>query len=151
MQKVENDYKEFLRLLNKHKAKYCVVGAYAVAFYATPRYTKDIDVFVDQTRDNAKKVLAALHEFGFKQLNLTEDDLMQENSIIQLGYEPVRIDLVTAIDGCSFGDVWKNRKIGRYGSERVFFISLKDLIRNKKSSNRKQDQVDVEILRKVGK
>ena len=145
---IGKDYEEFLRLLNKHKARYCIVGAYALAFYAVPRYTKDMDVFMEQSQDNAKKIMAALREFGFASLNLTEEDFMEPNAIIQLGYEPVRIDLVTAIDGCSFGRIWKNRKKGSYGKQKVFFIGLDDLIRNKQAANRKQDQVDLELLKR---
>ena len=148
---IEKDYEEFLRLLNKHKAKYCIVGAYALAFYATPRYTKDMDIFMEQSRENAKRVIKTLREFGFKSLDLSEEDLMEPQTIIQLGYDPVRIDLVTSIDGCSFSGAWKNRKKGNYGKEKVFFIGLNDLLRNKKASNRKQDQVDVEQLKKYSR
>lgn len=148
MEPIQKDYEEFLKLLNKHKAKYCVVGAYALAFYAVPRYTKDVDVFIEQTRENAKRVMSALREFGFRSLGLTEEDLMEPGTTIQLGYEPVRIDLVTAIDGCSFKSVWKNRKKGMYGKQKVFFIGLKDLVKNKKASGRKQDKVDLDLLKK---
>ncbi len=147
MESIEKDYEEFLRLLSKHKVKYCIVGAYALAFYAAPRYTKDMDVFMEQSRDNATRVLAALREFGFINLKLTEEDFMELHTVIQLGYEPVRIDLVTHIDGCSFTGAWKNRKKGRYGKEKVFFIGLIDLIRNKRAANRKQDQADLQLLR----
>jgi hypothetical protein len=145
---VEKDYEEFLRLLNKHKVKYCIVGAYALAFYATPRYTKDMDVFMEQSRDNARKVIKVLHEFGFADLKLTEEDLMEPKAIIQLGYEPLRIDLVTSIDGCSFERTWKNRTKGKYGHENIFFIGFKELIRNKRASNRKKDLADLEMLKK---
>ncbi|MCB4756464.1 MAG: nucleotidyltransferase [Elusimicrobia bacterium] len=145
---IEKDYEEFLKLLNKHRVKYCIVGAYALAFYAVPRYTKDMDVFMEQSRDNASKILAALRDFGFANLRLTEKDLVEPHTTIQLGYEPVRIDLVSSIDGCSFRQVWKNRKKGSYGKEKVFFIGWRDLIRNKEASNRKQDQADLELLRR---
>jgi hypothetical protein len=145
---VEKDYEEFLGLLNKRKVKYCIVGAYALAFYAAPRYTKDLDVFMEQSRDNAKKVIKALHEFGFADLKLTEADLMEPKTIVQLGYEPIRIDLVTSIDGCSFEQAWKNRTKGRYGKAKVFFIGLSELIRNKKAAGRKQDQADFELLKR---
>lgn len=145
---VEKDYEEFLRLLNKHKVKYCIVGAYALACYAAPRFTKDMDVFLEQSLDNVHRVVGALREFGFTDLNLTDEDLMEPKTVIQLGYEPVRIDLVTSIDGCTFGGVWKNRKKGRYGGERVFFIGLNDLIRNKRIANRKQDQADLDLIKR---
>lgn len=148
---MEKDYVEFLKLLNKHKVKYCVIGAYALAYYATPRYTKDIDVFLEQSRENAKKTLKALNDFGFSKLNLKIEDFMDPGITIQLGYEPVRIDLVTSIDGCSFGQIWKNRKKGKFGKENVLFIGLNDLIRNKRASKRTQDIADLDLLAQVSK
>lgn len=144
--KTEKDYEEFLALLNKNKVRYCIVGAYAVALYARPRYTKDMDIFVEADQNNARKLVKVLKEFGFEDLELSEDDFMKEGTIIQLGYEPVRIDLLTSLPGCSFREVWKNKQLGDYGDEKVFFIGLEDLIRNKTVSSRKQDEVDLELL-----
>jgi predicted nucleotidyltransferase len=133
--RVEKDYQEFLKLLNKHKVKYCIIGAYAVAFYAKPRYTKDIDIFVGPTADNAKKILKVLKGFGFGELSITLDELTRKGNIFQLGYEPVKIDLLTKIEGLKFQEVWTNRVTGDYGSEMVNFIGLDDLIKNKKISD----------------
>lgn len=144
--KVEKDYEEFFTLLNSNKIRYCIVGAYAVAFYAKPRYTKDIDILIEAKKENAQKIVEVLEKFGFKDFKLSEDDFMKEGTIIQLGYEPVRIDLLTSISGCSFQEVWKNKQVGNYGEEKVFFIGLKDLIKNKTISNRKQDEADLELL-----
>lgn len=146
MEKVEKDYEELLKLFNKHKVKYCVVGAFAVAFYAIPRYTKDMDIFVAPAKDNANRILNALNEFGFGSLELSANDFSKEGKIIQLGYEPVRIDIVTSIEGCTFKQVWGNREKGKYGKENVHFIGLDDLIKNKQVSKRKQDKADLEIL-----
>ncbi len=146
--KVEKDYQEFLKLLNKHRVKYCIIGAYAVAFYAKPRYTKDLDIFVEPSVDNAKKILKVLKEFGFGELPITLDDLTKEGNIFQLGYEPIRIDLLTKIEGLQFQEVWKNRVTGDYGTEKVSFIGLDDLIRNKKIAGRPLDKIDIELLEK---
>ena len=143
---VEKDYEELLKLFNKHKVRYCIVGAYAVAFYAKPRYTKDIDILVEPESGNARKIINALNEFGFKSLGLKESDLNRPDKIIQLGYEPVRVDIITAIEGCNFKKVWQNKTIGIYGKQKVFFIGIKELIKNKKASGRKQDKVDWEVL-----
>ncbi|MBI4712929.1 MAG: hypothetical protein HY762_06495 [Planctomycetes bacterium] len=143
---VEKDYEELLKLFNKHKVRYCIVGAYAVAFYAKPRYTKDIDILVEPQPGNARKIINALNEFGFKNLGLRESDLNRPGKIIQLGYEPVRVDIITSIDGCDFKKVWRNKTAGIYGKQKVFFIGIKELIKNKKSSGRKQDEVDLERL-----
>ena len=100
--KIEKDYEDILRLFNKHKVKYCIIGAFALAFYARPRYTKDIDILVPADRKNGGKIVKALKEIGFMSLDLQEEDFGEEGKIIQLGYEPVRIDILTSIEGCSF-------------------------------------------------
>jgi predicted nucleotidyltransferase len=146
---VEKDYEEFLSLLNKNKVKYCIIGAYAVAFYVKPRYTKDLDILVDPSNENAQKILRVLEEFGFSELSISIDDLTQEGNILQLGYEPLRIDLMTKLEGFQFQEIWQNRTTGDYGSEKVFFIGLEDLIRNKKMSARASDKIDIELLEKV--
>lgn len=149
--KVEKDYKELLELLNKHKVKYCIIGAYAVGFYGAPRYTKDIDIFIEPTQTNAKKILKALEKFGFGNLGLKEEDFIKRGNIIQLGYEPVRIDIVNSLSGCSFDEVWRNKTIGEYGDQKVFFIGLKQLIKTKKKTNRIIDKDDIEKLKRRNK
>ena len=144
--KTEKDFEELLKLFNKNKVKYCIVGAYAVAFYAEPRYTKDLDIFIEPDKENAHRIIKALTEFGFKSLTLKEKDLIRKGKIIQLGYEPVRIDLLTSIEGCDFKEVWKKRTVGTYGRQKALFIGFRELIKNKKKSGRKQDSVDISIL-----
>lgn len=146
--KVEKDYEEFLSLLNKHNVKYCIIGAFAVAFYAKPRYTKDIDILIEPSKDNAQKVLNAIGEFGFGKLAVSTEDLTQEGNILQLGYEPLRIDLLNKLEGFEFQDIWQNRVTSDYGSEKVYFIGLDDLIKNKKMSGRPSDKIDIDLLEK---
>jgi len=146
--RVEKDYEEFLKLLNRHRIQYCIVGAYAVAFHARPRYTKDIDILIEVSKDNARKMIQALDEFGFGDLELTEEDFLKEGLIIQLGYEPVRIDLLTTISGCTFKEIWDHKKFGDYGDEKVIFIGKEELIKSKKAAGRKQDEADLELLQK---
>ena len=144
--KIEKDYEELLSLLNKNNVKYCIIGAYAVAFYARPRYTKDMDILIDPDAENAKRVVKALNEFGFKSLKLSIGDFNSVGKIIQLGYEPVRIDILTSIEGCTFSEIWKKRVKGTYGNEKVFFIGIDELMKNKKMAKRKQDKVDIDVL-----
>jgi len=146
--KVEKDYEDLLELFNKNKVRCCIIGAYAVAFYVRPRYTKDMDILVEATVDNAEKILKSLEEFGFKNAGLKEEDFIEKERIIQLGFEPIRIDLITSIEGCSFKEVWENKTVGKYGEQEVYFIGLNELIKNKKKLDRKQDQADLEILLK---
>ena len=147
--KVEKDYEELLESFNKNKVKYCIIGAYALAFFARPRYTKDIDILVENSIENARRILKALNEFGFGSLQLSEEDFTESGQIIQLGYEPVRIDLITSIRGVDFQQIWKNRVTGKFGQQQVFFIGMDDFITSKKISNRRQDQADLEVLQEV--
>lgn len=151
MKKVEKDYEELLKLFNKHRVKYCIVGAFAIAFYAIPRYTKDMDIFVESSKGNANRILNALNEFGFGSLKLSAGDFSKEGRIVQLGFEPVRVDIITSIDGCSFEQVWKNKKRGNYGKGKVYFIGVEELIKNKRAAKREQDKVDLDILLNVKK
>mgnify|MGYP001583314682 CR=1 FL=1 len=144
--KIEKDYEELLSLLNKNNVKYCIIGAYAVAFYARPRYTKDMDILIDPDAENARRVVKALNEFGFKSLKLSIEDFNSVGKIIQLGYEPVRIDILTSIEGCTFSEIWKKRVKRTYGNEKVFFIGIDELMKNKKMAKRKQDKVDIDVL-----
>ena len=144
--KTEKDYEEFLELLNKHKVRYCVIGSYALSFHARPRYTKDIDILVEASPENAKKILTALDKFGFGSLNLRAEDFSEKGNIIQLGYEPVRIDIITSLKGLDFSDIWENRVQGLYGNQKVNFIDRQNLINSKKLSNRIQDRADLELL-----
>ncbi|PAU93206.1 hypothetical protein CK503_12335 [Aliifodinibius salipaludis] len=146
--RLEEDYEEFIELLNEHKIQYLIVGAYAVSFYARPRNTGDIDFFIDNSSKNISNLLKVLQKFGFGELDLTSDDFEGNDNIIQLGYEPVRIDIMTGISGISFTQAYKNKVRGKLGNQPVYFISLDDLIINKRSSNRTQDMADAELLEK---
>ena len=143
---VQKDYEDLLRLLNKHKVRYCIIGAYAVAFYGMPRYTKDMDILVEPSPQNAKKIVRALMEFGFKKSGLGEEDFSRKGKIIQLGYEPVRVDIMTSIQGVEFGKIWKGKTVGRYGKQKIYFVGKSELIKNKKMIGRKQDEIDLKFL-----
>jgi hypothetical protein len=123
-----------------------VVGGYAVAFHGRPRFTKDIDVFVEPSLENAGRLIAALVDFGFGSLGLTAADFSPPGQIVQLGAAPNRIDLLTTIDGVTFEEAWLHRKSGPFGTETVDYIGLTDLIRNKQASGRPQDLLDVTDL-----
>lgn len=144
--KTEKDYEEFLALLNQHEVRYCIIGAFAIAFHARPRYTKDIDILVEASDDNAERILKALDDFGFGSLDLAVDDLTAKGNIIQLGYEPIRIDIMIEVKGLDFSDVWQNRVSGPYGRQTVYFIDRKNLIALKRNSDRAQDKADLELL-----
>ena len=100
--KVEKDFEEFIKLLNSHKVKYLVVGAYALIFYTAPRNTGDIDFWLEASETNAQKILKVLADFGFKSMDLKEEDFINPDTIVQLGFSPNRIDLITGISGLTF-------------------------------------------------
>lgn len=142
---IQQDFQELLKLLEKHNVEYMIVGGYAVAYYGYPRFTKDLDVFYSWTPENISSLKKVLTEFGFKE-NLLSDDLFEKSNIIKIGIEPVRIDLINEIDGVEFSQAKKSVVKGKYGDVGVTFIGKKDLIKNKKSSNRLQDKADLEKL-----
>jgi len=143
---LNQDFKEFIQLLNEHKVRYLVVGGYAVAFYGHPRYTKDLDVWLWVDPTNAQKILEALREFGFGPLGLTAQDFLNPSNIIQLGYPPVRIDLIMSVSGVDFNSCFEHRMITELDGQPINFISLEDLKRNKRASGRNIDLSDIENL-----
>ena len=148
---MSNDYKEFLKLLNYHKVKYVVVGAHAVTAHSRPRATGDMDVLIEAAEENAEKVIAVLKDFGFGSLGIKMDDFCRSGFVIQLGYEPNRIDILTSITAVEWKDVWENKTRGVFGDSNipVFFIGRKQLIKNKLATGRYQDLQDVERLKKM--
>jgi hypothetical protein len=123
-----------------------IVGGYAVAYHGAPRFTKDIDVFFDATLANAGRLRAALVDFGFQAATVPDDVLLKPGAVIAIGIEPVRIDLLNAIDGVTFAEAREGVVRGNYGSVEVAFIGRDDLIRNKRASGRHRDLGDVEEL-----
>jgi hypothetical protein len=144
------DFEEFIALLNAHRVRYLIVGGYAVAFHARPRATKDIDVLVDLSVANARRARAALLDFlGSDAPNITEEKLTNPRTLIKLGIEPIRIDILTTIDGlASFSAAWKRRAKGYYGKVPANFIAFDDLIAAKRASGRPQDLADVDVLQR---
>lgn len=148
---LSNDFKEFIELLNVNKVKYLVVGGYAVGFHGHPRYTKDIDLWVLMKSNNASNIIKSVKEFGFESLGLEEEDFLNSDNIIQLGFPPNRIDLLTEIAGVEFESCYSNKLTIEFEGVTIPFISLNDLIKNKQSSGRLQDLADAEKLEKLKK
>jgi len=143
---LNQDFKEFIQSLNDNGARYLVVGGYAVALHGYPRYTKDIDVWVEMTADNASKILKALDQFGFGSLEVKESDFTVPNQMLQLGYPPGRIDILTTLPGVEFSECYLARAIVEVDGVSVNFIDLENLKKNKKASGRHQDLADLENL-----
>jgi len=143
---LNKDFKEFIDSLNSNNVRYLVVGGYAVAFHGHPRYTKDIDIWIQSDGKNAKNLLNALDNFGFGSLDLKVEDFLTPGYVIQLGYPPNRIDLLTTIKGVEFETCYAERIQTIIDGIKINFIDLSNLKKNKKSTGRYQDLADLENL-----
>jgi predicted nucleotidyltransferase len=145
------DYEEFIAGLNAHGVRYVVIGAHAVAFHARPRATKDLDLLVEPTPNNAERVLSALREFfGVEDVGYSLEDLTNPEWIIQIGVAPVRIDLLLELPGGpSFEEVWSSRVAGEFGGVPVSYVGIEELVRAKAAADRPQDRADIRTLRRL--
>ena len=143
---LNQDFKEFIQLLNDNQVRYLVVGGYAVALHGYPRYTKDIDIWIELAQENAARIIKALEQFGFASLGLKEGDFLVEDQIIQLGYAPNRIDVITTLPGVVFKECYDKRLLVEIEEVKVNFIDLDNLRKNKKATGRLQDLADLENL-----
>lgn len=146
---VNRDFRDLFAELNAAGAEFLVVGAHALAAHGHVRATKDLDVWVRPTETNARRVLAALGSFGAPIANISAGDLSSPGTNIQIGVEPVRIDVITSIDGVEFDSAWGARVTAHFGDEEVFVLSREHLIQNKRASGRTQDLADIEALEKL--
>ena len=143
---MNSDLIELLQLLNEYKVNYLIIGGQAVILYSEPRYTKDLDIWIEPTKANAKKVLAVLEKFGAPKRSVSVEDLSTPGTVFIFGIEPNRVDLITKVKGATFQRCYKARiKIDLSGVA-AKFVSLRDLIRIKKATARPQDRLDVEKL-----
>jgi hypothetical protein len=143
---IQPDFEELLRLLEDQAAEYLIVGGYAVAFHGYPRLTKDIDIFYRLAPSTIDKIRNALVSFGFPETDIPRHLFETEGSIITFGIEPVRVDIINQIDGVTFEEAWPRKARGRYGKVTANFIGRIDLIRNKTSTKRTKDKLDIEEL-----
>jgi hypothetical protein len=144
------DFLDLLRALSDAEARFMVVGAYAVGVHGHPRATKDLDVWVEATDENAGRVMHGLLAFGAPLMGLTESDLKQPGTGLQIGVEPGRIDVLTRISGVTFAAAWPNRISASFADGLSCpVLGLDDLLRNKRAAGRLQDLADVEALEQL--
>lgn len=143
---MNSDFKELLKIFGREKIKYLIIGGYAVAKHAEPRYTKDLDIWVNNTLENAGRVYRALKEFGAPLDNITIEDFTVPTLVFQIGIEPSRIDILMGLKDLDFDKCWKRRAAAVIDKIEIYFISLDDLIFNKRLIGRPQDLLDAEIL-----
>ncbi len=141
-----NDFKEFLRLLNRRQVEYLVVGGYAVSYHGYPRATYDLDVWVSLQPANAKRLVESLEEFGFSVPELSPGLFLKPDQIIRLGLPPIRIEIHTGISGVVFEECYPSRLIVPIDGEMIQLIALPDLRKNKRASGRHKDLSDLEYL-----
>lgn len=140
------DFRELFELLNANDVKYLLIGGYAVGYYGYPRATNDIDVFVADDHANSRNLVKALSEFGFSGENLSEELFTQKKSIIEMGVEPMMIQIMNFASGISFDEAYARRVVVRIEGVDVSLISKDDLKTNKLASGRYKDLADIERL-----
>ena len=143
---LDKDFKEFVELFIAHDVQFLIVGGYALAAHGLPRATGDLDAWVWANEDNAKRIIEALDEFGFGEVGVTISDFERADSVVQLGFPPYRIDILTSVDGVSFEAAWANRVVVDIDQMKVPFIGRADLIANMTAAGRPQDIADVQRL-----
>lgn len=140
------DFKELLALFNGNHVDYVIVGAHALAFHGSPRYTGDLDVLLRPDPQNAEHVVTVLDQFGFGSLDLSVDDFVKPDNIVQLGRPPLRIDLMTSISGVTWEQASNGAAAGKYDDIPVRFLGREQYIANKRATGRAKDLADIEAL-----
>jgi hypothetical protein len=145
---VNRDFRDLLAAFAAHDVQFLVVGAYAVTFHARPRFTRDLDVWVEPSSTNAPRVMSALTAFGapLAAHGVSVADFLRPGVVYQMGLPPNRIDILTAVDGLDFGACWPRRVTSTYGDAPVHYLAKADLITNKRTVGRPQDLEDVRAL-----
>jgi hypothetical protein len=146
---VDQDFLDLLSTLNAAEVRYLVVGAYAVGIHGRPRATKDLDVWVDATPENAARVIAALTAFGAPIAGIEATDFAQPGTGFMMGRPPLRIDILTKIAGLTFATAWPRRVTGSFDGIPTPIIGLEDLLANKRAAGRPQDLADVTALERL--
>jgi len=149
--KLETDFIDFVKLCNKYQVEYLVIGGYAVSIHGYPRTTKDFDICIKISEENAMKMVDVINDFGFASLKLKMEDFLKKDFITQLGHEPVRIDILNDLDGVPFVQAWKNKKIMVFEGATINFIGYADLLKVKEKAGRPQDIADISKLKSRNK
>jgi hypothetical protein len=143
---LNKDFKEFIQLLNENDVRYLIIGGYAVGFHGFPRYTKDLDIWMEISENNADKIMKVMMEFGFGKMGFVKNDFLEPDTIIQLGVEPNRIDVIMDCPGLKFTDCWECREITEIGELMMNFIDFDNLKKNKLTVGRDVDIIDIKNL-----
>jgi predicted nucleotidyltransferase len=146
---LNSHFQEFIALLERNRVRYLIVGGYAVGLHGFPRYTGDIDFLIAISEKNAKQILKTLKDFGFGDLGLNEKDFLEEEIIVEIGREPLKIQILTGIDGVTFEECWDDRREVQLIGMAIPFIGIESLLKNKAASPRAKDKIDFEELKRI--
>lgn len=144
---LNKDFREFIASLNENNVRYLIVGGYAVGFHGYPRYTKDLDVWIEISNENAENVVKALNQFGFSSSGFSAEDFINPDEFTQLGYPPNRIDIITSCEGVDFSSCYVTKMQIEIDGLKVDFIDYENLLKNKQTVGRPQDLADVSNLK----
>ena len=144
--KINSDFKDLLRSFNASGVRYLIVGGYAVMVHTEPRYTKDLDVWIEPTESNARLMIAALDEFGAPTRKILPSDFTEPDVFFQIGIEPVRIDIMSSVPGLDFQRAWNRKLIVDFGGESAPVLCRNDVLKSKVAAGRVRDQRDVKKL-----
>jgi hypothetical protein len=140
------DFKDFLRLLSSHNVKYLLVGGYAVGYHGYPRATGDMDIWIEMSKPNSKKIAATFRDFGMPNEAISESLFLEKNKVIRMGVPPVRLEVITSASGVDFNECYSNREVIEIDGIPINFISLQDIKKNKHAAGRYKDLEDLEHL-----
>ena len=144
------DFEDFVKLLNLHGVEYMVVGGYALAFHGKPRHTGDLDIWISISEKNAVRILRVLKEFGLSSMDFKKEDFLKPGYMSQIGYPPLRIDILNSIDGVEFKDAIQNMlRLEIENDFTINYIGLNDFVKNKQASGRSQDLADIQEIQKL--
>lgn len=147
---MNSDFKDLLRIFAKHEVRYLVVGGYAAMHYSQPRYTKDLDLWLEPVPANAVRVMRAFTEFGMPLIDVTPADFEKESFQYMVGRSPVVFDFLTSLTGLRFANCWKNRVTDESEGFPIHYLSKQSLIKAKKLAGRPQDIADLDEIRRAG-
>jgi hypothetical protein len=149
--KISSDYKDLLSIFNAAGVRYLIVGGYAVMIHTEPRYTKDLDIWIDRAPTNAQALFQALARFGAPLKDLQPADFTEPQVFYQIGMEPVRIDIMTSVSGLEFESAWERKLIVDFDGESAGVLSREDLLSSKNAADRMRDRKHIRRLQKPRK
>jgi hypothetical protein len=146
--KINSDFRDLLRSFNAAGVRYLIVGGYAVMVHTEPRYTKDLDIWIDPVEDNARRMIAGLKEFGAPTSDVQPSDFTAPDVFFQIGIEPIRIDILTSVTGLDFHGAWQRRVTFDFGGEPSPVLCRQDILAAKIAAGRSRDLKDAERIKK---